>query len=230
MGSVCANADRAIIAIETRRGADGRPVGITHVGGLALNTTGFLGASDINGRREGRGFPGWLTLPSIRDLATGRNYHFFFAWLLAFNGIAYLLLSFARRHIQMNLSLRRDELTLKHLASDIWAHIKLHIPRGEESKRYNTLQKIAYLSVIFGLIPLMVLSGLTMSPAVNAAFPVLLDIFGGRQSARTIHFLVAMAIVAFVAVHLFEIFLVGAWNEIRSMITGWYEVKPEKHK
>jgi len=229
-GQYGANADPAIIAIETRLGADGRPVGITHIGGLALNTTGFLGASDIDGRREGRGFPAWLTLPSIRDLATGRNYHFFFAWLLAFNGIAYLLLSFAHRHIQRDLSLRRDELTLKHLASDIWAHIKLHIPRGEESKRYNTLQKIAYLSVIFGLIPLMVLTGLTMSPAVNAAFPVLLDIFGGRQSARTIHFLVAMAIVAFVAVHLFEIFLVGAWNEIRSMITGWYEVKPEKRK
>ena len=229
-GQYGANADNPIIAIETRLGADGRPVGITHVGGLALNTTGFLGASDTDGRREGRGFPAWLTLPGIRDLATGRNYHFFFAWLLAFNGIAYLLLSFARRHIQRNLSLRRDELTLKHLASDVWAHIKLHIPRGEESKRYNTLQKIAYLSVIFGLIPLMVLTGLTMSPAVDAAFPVLLDIFGGRQSARTIHFLVATAIVAFVAVHLFEIFLVGAWNEIRSMITGWYEVKPEKNK
>jgi thiosulfate reductase cytochrome b subunit len=121
-------------------------------------------------------------------------------------------------------------LKLKHLASDIWAHIKLHIPRGEESKRYNTLQKIAYLSVIFGLIPLMVLTGLTMSPGVDAAFPVLLDFFGGRQSARTIHFLVAMGIVAFVCVHLFEIFLVGALNEIRSMITGWYEVKPEKHE
>jgi thiosulfate reductase cytochrome b subunit len=229
-GQYGANADPPIIAIETRPGADGQLVGITHVGGLALNTTGFLGASDINGRREGRGFPGWLTLPSIRDLATGRNYHFFFAWLLAFNGVAYLLWSFAHRHIQRDLWLRRDELTLKHLAGDIWAHIKLHIPRGEESKRYNTLQKIAYLAVIFGLIPLMVLTGLTMSPAVDAALPVLLDIFGGRQSARTIHFLVAMAIIAFVAVHLFEIFLVGAWNEIRSMITGWYEVKPEKRK
>jgi thiosulfate reductase cytochrome b subunit len=195
---------------------------------LAFNTTGFLGASDVNGHRQGRGFPAWLTLPSMRDLATGRNYHLFFAWLLAFNGLAYLLISFASRHIQRDLSLRRDEFNLKHLASDIWAHIKLHVPRGEEAKRYNTLQKIAYLAVIFGLIPLMVLTGLTMSPAVDAAFPALLDFFGGRQSARTIHFLAAMSIVAFVAVHLFEIFLVGAWNEIRSMITGWYEVKPEK--
>jgi thiosulfate reductase cytochrome b subunit len=229
-GQYGANFDQPVIAIDTRTGTDGRPVGITRIGSLAFNTTGFLGASDINGHRDGRGFPGWLTLPSIRDLATGRNYHFFFAWLLVINGLIYLVASFASRHIQRDLTLRREELKLKHLASDVWAHIKLHIPRGEESKRYNTLQKIAYLSVIFGLIPLMILTGLTMSPGVDAAFPVLLDCFGGRQSARTIHFLVAMSIVAFVFVHLFEIFLVGAWNEIRSMITGWYEVKPEKHK
>lgn len=229
-GQYGANADRPIIAIETRTGTDGQPVGVTHIGGIALNTTGVLGASGADGHREGRAFPGWLTLPSMRDLATGRNYHLFFAWLLAINGIVYLVFSFVSRHIQRDLALRRDEMNLKHIASDIVAHAKLHIPRGEESKRYNTLQKIAYLSVIFGLIPLMVLTGLTMSPAVDAALPALLDFFGGRQSARTIHFLVAMAIVAFVFVHLFEIFLVGAWNEIRSMITGWYEVKPEKGK
>lgn len=229
-GQYGANLDQPVIAFETHTGLDRRPVGITRIGSLAFNTTGFLGASDINGRREGRGFPGWLTLPSIRDLATGRNYHFFFAWLLAINGFVYLVLSFASRHIQRDLSLRRDEMNLRRLASDVWAHIKLHVPRGEESKRYNTLQKIAYLSVIFGLVPLMILTGLTMSPGVDAAFPVLLDLFGGRQSARTIHFLVAMSIVAFVFVHLFEIFLVGAWNEIRSMITGWYEVKPETHE
>ena len=227
-GQYGANADRALIAVETRTNANGQLIGLTHIGGFTFNSTGFLGASDVNGHREGRGFPAWLTLPSIRDLATGRNYHFFFAWILAFNGLAYLLISFARRHIQRDLALRREEMSLKHLASDIWAHIKLHIPRGEASKHYNTLQKIAYLAVIFGLVPLMVLTGLTMSPAVDAAFPVLLDIFGGRQSARTLHFIIAMSIVAFVAVHLFEIFLVGAWNEIRSMITGWYEVKPEK--
>ncbi|MBS0384620.1 MAG: cytochrome b/b6 domain-containing protein [Proteobacteria bacterium] len=227
-GQYGANFDRPVIAIETQADASGQPTGVTRVGSLAFNTTGFLGASDYDGHRQGRGFPGWLTLPSSRDLATGRNYHFFFAWLLVSNGLAYLFISFIARHIQRDLSLRREELSIKHLASDIWAHIKLHVPRGEESKRYNTVQKLAYLAVIFGLIPLMVLTGLTMSPAVDAAFPVLVDLFGGRQSARTIHFLVASSIVVFVAVHLFEIFLVGAWNEIRSMITGWYEVKPEK--
>jgi len=227
-GQYGANHDAPWIAFETYRGSDGTPVGVTRIGNLAFNTTGFLGASDFDGHRVGRGLPGWLTFPNTRDLATGRNYHFFFAWLLVINGLIFLVISFARRHIQRDLWLRREELSLKHLASDIWAHIKLHIPRGEEAKRYNTLQKIAYLSVIFGLIPLMVATGLTMSPGVDAAFPALLDIFGGRQSARSIHFIVAMSVAAFAGVHLFEIFLVGAWNEIRSMLTGWYEVKPEK--
>jgi thiosulfate reductase cytochrome b subunit len=198
------------------------------VGPVQFNSTGVLGTSDYNGHRVPRGFPGWLTIPTSRDLATGRNVHFFFAWLLALNGLAYLLFSSISGHIKRDLALRRDELKPSHLLDDIVAHAKLHVPRGEDSKRYNTLQKIAYLSVIFGLLPLMVLTGLTMSPGMNAALPALLDIFGGRQSARTIHFLVAWSLVLFTAVHLFEIFLVGVWNEIRSMITGWYDVKPEK--
>jgi thiosulfate reductase cytochrome b subunit len=73
----------------------------------------------------------------------------------------------------------------------------------------------------------MVLTGLTMSPGVDAAFPALLDLFGGRQSARTLHFLSAALIVGFIVVHLVEVLLAGAWNEMRSMITGWYIVKSE---
>lgn len=227
-GQYGANHEQPWIAFETYLTPDHQPVGVTRIGSWRFNTTGFLGASDFNGHRVGRGLPAWLTFPNTRDLATGRNYHFFFAWLLVINGLIFLIISFHSRHIQRDLSLKREELKPKHLLADIIAHAKLHVPRGEESKRYNTLQKIAYLSVIFGLIPLMVLTGLTMSPGVDAAIPGLLDIFGGRQSARSIHFIVAMGVVAFVGVHLFEIFLVGAWNEIRSMITGWYDVKPEK--
>lgn len=229
-GQYGANADTPFIAFEAAQGADGQLRGVTRIGSLRFDTTGVFGVSEINGRMTPRGIPPYFTLPTLRDLATGRNYHFFFAWVLALNGLAYLFFSFRSRHVQKDLLLRRDEMNARHLLSDVVSHLKLHVPRGEESKRYNTLQKIAYLSVIFGLIPLMVLSGLTMSPGMDSAFPILLDFFGGRQSARTIHFLVAMSIVAFVAVHLFEIFLVGVWNEVRSMITGWYDVKPEKAK
>jgi thiosulfate reductase cytochrome b subunit len=90
------------------------------------------------------------------------------------------------------------------------------------------LQKLAYLAVIFGLLPLIVLTGLTMSPAMNAAFPFMLDVFGGRQSARTIHFLCATGITLFVVVHLVMVVATGTWNNIRSMITGRYVIETEE--
>jgi thiosulfate reductase cytochrome b subunit len=90
------------------------------------------------------------------------------------------------------------------------------------------LQKFAYIAVIFVLLPVMVLTGLTMSPAVTAAVPVLFDVFGGRQSARTIHFLVANLLVLFVLVHVVQVVIAGAFNGMRSMITGRYVVKPER--
>ncbi|MFM6830222.1 MAG: cytochrome b/b6 domain-containing protein, partial [Novosphingobium sp.] len=86
------------------------------------------------------------------------------------------------------------------------------------------LQKIAYLGVIFVLIPLIVLTGMTMSPTLNAAFPLMLDIFGGRQSARSIHFICAAGLCAFILVHLLMVVLAGPINELRSMITGWYRL------
>jgi thiosulfate reductase cytochrome b subunit len=107
-------------------------------------------------------------------------------------------------------------------------HALLRHPTGEAARRYNVLQKLTYLAVIVILLPLMVLTGLTMSPGVDAAVPWLVSIFGGRQSARAIHFITANLIVLFVIVHVVEVFLAGAWNEIRSMITGRY-VLPAEH-
>ncbi len=100
---------------------------------------------------------------------------------------------------------------------------------GEEAKRYNILQKFAYLAVIVLLLPVMVLTGLTMSPGVDAALPWLTSPFGGRQSARAIHFITANLIVLFVIVHIVEVFLAGVWNELRSMITGRYVIRTEGH-
>ncbi len=90
------------------------------------------------------------------------------------------------------------------------------------------LQKLTYLVVIFLLLPAILLSGLTMSPAVTAAFPFLFDLFAGRQSARTIHFICANLLLLFVLVHVVQILLFGAFNLMRSMITGRYVVKPER--
>ena len=228
-GQYGADADKPFIhwgAVHTAHGWRG----VTTIAGYSFDTTGVFGLSSVDGQIRDRAYPWWLTLPSRHDLGASRQWHFFFAWVLVLNGLIYWLFGFISRHIQRDIALKKGELEPKHLLEDVIHHAQLKAPRGEASKSYNTLQKLAYLAVIFGLIPLMVLTGLTMSPGFNAIVPYLLDLFGGRQSARTIHFLTANFLVLFFLVHIFEVFVAGAWNEIRSMVTGWYVVKPEKVK
>ena len=209
---------------------DGERVkGVTTVFGHAFDTTGAFGlVGDAENGYEDRGFPWWSTLPGHRDLATGRRWHFFFAWLFLFNGLAYLLWSLASGHLRRDLAPSGKEL--KHIGASIWEHVRLKFPTGEEAKRYNVLQKLAYLLVALILLPLMLLTGLAMSPGMDAAFPFLLDMFGGRQSARTIHFIAASGIVIFVVVHLVMVLISGVWNNLRSMITGRYVIAPAEDK
>ena len=146
--------------------------------------------------------------------------------LFAFNGFAYLAYGFAARHIQRDLApTRRD---LRGIGRSIVNHLRFRHPRGEEAKRYNALQKFTYLTVVFVLLPLMLITGLAMSPGIDSAAPWLPDLFGGRQSARTIHFISATLLVLFLVVHLLEVVLAGFFNEMRSIITGWFAVRPEK--
>src|SRR5262249_14456886 len=130
--------------------------------------------------------------------------------------------SLLRRHAQKDLLPSLAEL--KRIPEVVWDHLRFRFPEGEEAKAYNVLQKLAYFGVAFVLGPLIVLTGLTMSPAMDTSFPILLDIFGGRQSARTIHFLCATGFVAFFAVHIFMVLVSGVGNNIRSMITGFYRI------
>lgn len=218
---------RAVLSMDTVQREDGSYAGVTTIGSRSFDTTGVLGLSrGSDGELEGRGFPSWITLPSYRDLSTGRRWHFFFAWLFVLNGLAYLLYSALSGHVRRDLAPTRSQLG--HIGQSIWDHLRFRFPKGEEAKSYNVLQKLAYLAVIFGLLPLVFLTGLTMSPAMDAAFPFLLDIFGGRQSARTIHFLCATGITLFVVVHLVMVIVTGTWNNVRSMITGRYVIDPEK--
>jgi len=126
---------------------------------------------------------------------------------------------------------RRDFLPtghqLRHIGQSVWEHIRLKFPKGEEAKSYNVLQKFAYIGIVI-VLPLMLLTGLTMSPGVDTAVPLLLDVFGGRQSARTLHFIFAWMVVGFVIIHLVAILAAGPINEIRSMITGRWVVEPEE--
>ena len=212
------------ISITAKR-ADHGIKGETMIFGHAFDTTGVLGVSTTGGQVTPRAFPSWSTIPSYQDLATGRLWHFFFAWMLVLNGLAYLVFGFASRHFRRDLLPSTAEL--RHIGSDIVAHLRLRFPRGEAAKRYNVLQQLAYLAVVFVLFPLVVLTGLTMSPGIDTAVPQLLSLFGGRQTARLIHFLATCGLVTFVIVHLAMVLVSGVWNNIRSMVTGWYELRTE---
>jgi thiosulfate reductase cytochrome b subunit len=208
--------------------ASGEAVGTTRIGDLSFVTTGVLGVSyDPQRGMVRRAFPSWLTLPGEPSLALARDWHFLMAWLFVANGAAYLLFGLVSGHFRRDLAPAADQLRLRHILADVWDHIRLRAPRGAADRRYNVLQKLAYLTVVFLLLPVMVLSGLTMSPAVTAAVPGLFDLFGGRQSARTIHFLVANLLVLFVLVHVAEMLLAGVFNRMRSMITGRYAIRPQ---
>lgn len=223
-GNIGADSDPYIARIEAVD-VGGQQQGVLRVGRHAVQTTGLLGVSEQDGEQVSRGFPSWMTLPSGVDLATGRRWHFFFAWLFVANGLIYLVTAFALGHFRRDLLPARGELRPRHLLDEIREHAKLRFPKGEAARRYNALQKLSYLAVIVVLLPLMLLTGLTMSPGMDAVFPVLLDIFGGRASARTIHFATASLLVAFVVVHVLMVVLSGPWNNMRSMITGRYAIK-----
>lgn len=169
-------------------------------------------------------FGSWLTIPAQYDLAMSRVWHFFFALVFAFSLLAYMLWSLVNRHIVRDLAFRKGELKPAHVWQDIKDHARLRFPTGLAATRYNVLQKASYIGIIFILLPLIILTGLTMSPGMDAAWPWLVDLFGGRQSARSIHFIVAWLLVAFFIVHIAMVLLAGPLNEIRSMITGWYRI------
>jgi len=200
--------------------------GVTTLFGHAFNTTGVFGLSgDENSGYEDRGVSWSLTLPGHRDLAMGRRWHFFFAWLFVINGLVYVAYAIASGHWRQ---LVPTGAQFRHIGATIREHLLLRFPKGEEAKSYNVLQKLAYFGVIFVAVPILILAGLTMSPGMDAAFPWLLDIFGGRQSARTIHFVAAALILLFVLVHVAMVLLSGVWNNLRSMITGRYRIDDEE--
>jgi Ni/Fe-hydrogenase b-type cytochrome subunit len=171
-------------------------------------------------------FPGWMTIPSEYNLALARHWHLAFAWVLAFGLLVFLLWSLINGHLRKDVALTRAEVAPKHLWEDIKKHARFDFHESEA--RYNPLQKIAYGSVLFVIIPLAIMTGLTLSPGMNAAWPWLLDLFGGRSTARSLHFIAATGIAIFIVVHLALVLLAGPVNEMRSMITGWFRLAPPK--
>lgn len=208
--------DNAALAIEARQNGDAVQ-GITRILGHEFDTTGYLGY--VNG--EARALPAALTMPSGRSLATGRVIHLFFAWVLVATLTIWLVFSALNGHLRRLIPTASD---LRNLPRDIASHLRL---RFHHTPDYNVLQKLAYASVLFLALPLMIATGLTMSPGFNSIAPWLLDLFGGRQTARSIHFLTMLALILFFFVHMAMILAAGPLNEIRSIITGWYRTDPE---
>ena len=202
-------------------------MGVTRIFGHQFETTGVFGLSrERDGEWSNRGFPWWATIPDNQWLSMARAWHFFFAWLLVINGAAYVLYSIVSRHLARDLAPTGNDW--RSIGRSIVDHLRFRHPTGEQAKRYNVLQKLAYLTVIFVLVPLIILMGLAMSPWMDSALPGWIDLFGGRQSARTIHFVAAWLLVLFVLVHLFEVIITGLWNNLRSMLTGRYRVPAEE--
>jgi thiosulfate reductase cytochrome b subunit len=213
--------DTPALAI-TSEESGGANRGVVYLGDHKFDTTGVLGLSKDRGVESERAFPSWITLPANQDLATGRRWHFLFAWFLVINGALYLLYGLFSGQLRRRLIPEGDQI--RDFGGSVKEHLLLKFPEGEEAKRYNVIQKLTYLGVVLVLLPAMVLAGLAMSPGVDAAWPWLTELFGGRQSARSVHFIAAGLLVLFVVVHIVLVLVSGVVNNLRGMITGWFSI------
>lgn len=209
--------------------APGGVKGVTRVGPVRVDTSGILGtARGSDGAVVQQGFPEWSTFPHNRDLATARRWHFFFAWAFILSGLVYLIDGLATRHLQHDIWPRLRQLRPANVWRDIVDHARLKFPRGESDRHYHVLQRLAYSGTLIVLL-LTVATGLSMSPGIDAATAGLLPgVFGGRASARSLHFIAMDLTVAFIVVHVAMVILAGAYNQMRSMITGRYDVGEER--
>jgi thiosulfate reductase cytochrome b subunit len=220
------DADKAILSLSATQSANGQLHGQTRIGSWQVDSTGLFGVSKVDGMPQVRGFPAWMTIPGPGWLALGRRWHLFFAWLFVINGFCYLTYALISRHLQRDLWPTRADW--RGIGRSILDHLRLRHPHGEAELRYNILQKLAYLTVIVVFGGGIVLMGLALSPRMDTVLKWLLDAVGGRQSARTIHFLIALGFVLFVLIHLFEVLISGPLNQLRGMITGRYRLRAAK--
>lgn len=163
-------------------------------------------------------FPGWMTIPSYYSLGRARDWHVLTVWVFAVGLLLYMIIALANRHFSRDIATSRKEWRSSSIREDVARHLRLDFE--SEDGKYNFLQKASYSLVLFVLLPVMIVSGMAISPGMDAAWPFLTDIFGGRQSARSIHFICAWAIVAFLVVHVALVLLSNPVRQLRDMITG----------
>jgi thiosulfate reductase cytochrome b subunit len=200
---------------------DGDVKGYTKLMGLHVETTGFLGIQNTPTGPSPRAFPSWLTVPGFYWLAGARRWHFFFAWLFVLNGLLYVIFNLLNGHMRKFFLTPKDAARAPAMTA-YYLRLRRESPQEEE---YNPLQKMAYSGVFFILTPLILITGLAMSPQMNVAFNWLPAMFGGRQSARSFHFILTFLFVGFTFGHVFMVITTGLVNNMRSMVTGWYREK-----
>ena len=182
-----------------------------------------------------------IPIPSSRALVpTGYGYvlpdqngwsralHFQSAWLGVLTGLFYAICGLFTGHFRKNLLPSKAELSWRGLWQEAADRLRFKRPSEAEGSSYNVLQRLSYLFVIFVLFPLVIWTGLALSPAFDSAFPATVNLLGGRQSARTLHFFVSVALVLFLVIHLMMIFLAGFWSRTRAMITGRIGTRKER--
>ena len=161
-------------------------------------------------------FPPWATIPNYYSLAAARDWHVLFAWVFSLSLLLFLVAALLNGHV------RRDIVAGDWRPRAIWAdvreHLRFNFDHGEG--KYNLLQKAAYGAVIFILLPLMILTGMAISPGMDASWSWLSQVFGGRQSARSIHFIAAWLLFAFFVLHVVLVLLNRPVKNVEEMITG----------
>ena len=176
------------------------------------------------------GETGAVGAPSLIDLPLpfmltgqsgwGRSLHFLSAWICVLTGILYVMVGALTRHVQREVLPAPADLSHHSLAHAFADHLHLRFTHAADETAYNVVQRLAYSGVVFVLFPLMIWSGLAMSPAITSVFPVLVTALGGHQSARTIHFFTATAIALFVIGHLVMVSVSGFTMRMRAMVVG----------
>jgi thiosulfate reductase cytochrome b subunit len=179
-------------------------------------------------------------IPSSRGtVPTGYNYvlpdqngwsrylHFEAAWIVVLTGLLYGLWGLFSGHFRDHLLPAAGERSWRAFTHSLAGHLRFNRPAKNEAWSYNLIQRLTYLFVIFGLFPLVIWTGLAMSPAFVSAVPATVVLFGGRQSARTIHFFVSVALVLFLLVHVVMVYRAGIRDRLRAMITGRAAVPKE---
>ncbi|HSG57414.1 MAG TPA: cytochrome b/b6 domain-containing protein [Paracoccaceae bacterium] len=163
-------------------------------------------------------FPGWMTIPSHYSLAAARDWHILFAWVFSLTLLVFMIAALGNGHFRRDLVTRWENWKPAAVWQDVAKHLKFDF--SHVGAKFNFLQKASYGVVIFILLPGMIFTGMAISPGMDAAWPWLLDVFGGRQSARSLHFIFAWALCAFTILHVLLVLMTKPGEQIGDMITG----------